>query len=1289
MGIKILQTADWHIGLPKSPYKDGVNLRLQDTINCLRKLRTVAAEERPDYILVSGDIFDTAEVRQARGHKEVLMAREAIMGLSKSSFQVIVMRGTPNHDSAEAFEELEAHFSLVRNVHIVTTPQVLAFGDANIAVLPGFDKGEYRAKFQGLSREEENAAFTEELSNIVLGLKAQCAPDSLSILMAHYTVPGCNTESGQVMMLGQSEPMLPQEALRAAGYDLIALGHIHRPQAVPGVDNCYYSGAVNQMNFNDEGQERGFWIHESTAEGGWQSTFHKTPYREFLTLRFDEEDVSAINLGNFEEVACRHWRYSRGVQDKIVRILYSCTEENAKAYKMKRASIERTLMEDGAFMLWENLPEASNESVNRTEFTGTTDPEKNLIRYLEEKQVSPDRVKELVLKARPIIASAEADMPAAANTGVFEPVEISVENYRNYEKETFRFENVTFCTVNGQNGAGKSSLFMDAVVDCLYEAPREGELSGWVRNDDNGCKGAIAFTFHIGEKTYRVTRTRIRPKKDAKNKTGKGTLNLSELVDGEWENRSPERVSDIQKEIINVIGMDSLTFKSCALIMQDQYGLFLQAKPEERGEVLSTLLGLGIYQSMERIANDKSKAAKTKAGELKQRIEIHTNTIASFGKPDEELSACKEELAAYESSLQIKTAERDKNKVMLLNQQAAAERHAKLQTSIAALEEKRMAAERNRAEQQAVIDSSEAVLRNRTEIEAKAAEHKILLKKESSLSRESAVYSAKKQELQELSGQIRQEGLSLEALKEESSQKESELLMLQPTEHDAVIRKNAAEYERYANLFHEARELQVKYTEAAAERDRNVYAADSKRAYINQEIGRLKAKSADLERRAKLLEDSGCPDIDHAECRFLSDALDAKEHLPEAEAELSAFEQSQEIVLRKMIQEAEEAEKAMIAVGYDAKQMEEYRLKTEELSGAPEALKKLEARDGQIALIKASLEHMQSNILETEKRLSAVKLKASEAEQECGRYAESFEEHESVQKFIAELEPWLEKERQLPVMEERKAAAVRRAQELTAEIVDIGQEIEGKRSEADKESLAMKGIDELKNNVERMEMDIHAVSTRIKEKQTKIGALQQTLEQVSRLKQEIQTLQKVQTEHAMEMADYEILKAAFSQDGVPHQIIRSIIPQLTTVANTILGQMTGGKMGVEFRLERMQNKKEKASLDIFIEEYGKSVLPYLSKSGGEKVKASLSVILALAEIKSSAAGVQLGFLQIDEPPFLDSEGTQAYVDALETIHQRYAGLKVIAITHDQEFKARFPQSVTVYKDDHGSHVVQG
>lgn len=134
--------------------------------------------------------------------------------------------------------------------------------------------------------------------------------------------------------------------------------------------------------------------------------------------------------------------------------------------------------------------------------------------------------------------------------------------------------------------------------------------------------------------------------------------------------------------------------------------------------------------------------------------------------------------------------------------------------------------------------------------------------------------------------------------------------------------------------------------------------------------------------------------------------------------------------------------------------------------------------------------------------------------------------------------------------------------------------------------------------------------------------------------------------------------------------------------------MTGGKAGIEFQLERMQkNGKEVTALDIYIEEYGKSVLPYLSKSGGEKVRASLSVILALAEVKSSSAGIQLGMLFIDEPPFLDGEGIQAYCDALETIQNRYPDLKIMAITHDPTMKARFPQSLDVVKTESGSKVI--
>ncbi len=42
----------------------------------------------------------------------------------------------------------------------------------------------------------------------------------------------------------------------------------------------------------------------------------------------------------------------------------------------------------------------------------------------------------------------------------------------------------------------------------------------------------------------------------------------------------------------------------------------------------------------------------------------------------------------------------------------------------------------------------------------------------------------------------------------------------------------------------------------------------------------------------------------------------------------------------------------------------------------------------------------------------------------------------------------------------------------------------------------------------------------------------------------------------------------------------------------------------------------------------------------------------------------MGFLFIDEPPFLDAAGVQAYCDALEAIQGRYSDLKIMAITHD-------------------------
>ena len=1282
--MKILHTADWHLGTFRSPVKDGVNLRTEDTKRCLDEMVRVAKEEQPDYSLISGDVFHVGRLWSDRCCEEIITAIHYIKELAAVSKQVVVMRGTPNHDGAGQFNVLSEMFSDCPNVHIVITPQVIPFEDVDIAVLPGFDRGVYRAKFPGLSNEEENEVFTQELSNIVLGLKAQCNPTKKSVLMAHYTVPGCNTESGQTMMLTQFEPIIPKEALMAAGYDLVTLGHIHRPQKIFSGNDWYYSGAINAMNFNDEGQERGFWIHHTHPTGVWQSIFHNTPIREFVTLEFTDADITAINLGNIDEVALKYWRFGSAVADKIVRVHYSCTAENSKA--LNKALLEKTLLDDGAFMVWEILPDKIDEFANRTGLANATDPEVNLIKYLEEKQVPAEKVQELVLKARPIIAEAEASMPTAANTGTFEPVEISVKNYRNYEDETFNFEDITFCTINGQNGAGKSSLFMDAIMDCLYEQPREGIIkddtgrSPWLRSDETVRSGSIMFTFRIGEKKYRVTRTRAR--------SGKGTLNVACLIDGEWKDCSKERYNDTQQEILNIIGMDSFTFKSCALIMQDQYGLFLQAKPEERVEVLGTLLGLGVYQIMERIAQDKAKVNGAKTRELKQEVDIHNSTISGFGNPDEELLSCRIELEGYESSLREKIAERDRNKLLLANQQEAAERQRKLLTSITALQDKKVATDQNRATQQAIIDSSEIILNVREEIESKVAEYYAKIEKEKQLAGESALYSSKKAEVESLKQQADTEQRFIDSMKIKVSQKEMELAVLQQTEQDAVIRSNAAEYEQSKKQMDEAYECERFYKDLEQEIFNARHERDEVCSRYEYRLKGMDQKLAEYQKQAELLKNVECVDIDNAKCGFLATAICAKNALGEYPEQIDAVKAEYKEALVPHDKKISSLQTQLEGMENPSARVAELRQKCTELKPYVDKLEELNQRESKIALIEADLKNLQSNILEAEKRLDMVKIKGTEAAQERDKYAKSFEEHVLVQSSILELKPWLDKEKQLAVAEERKSTAASRILELADELENINVEISEKQAEADKEILAMAGMEEAQAIVNGLEIEVNAINNVVKEKQMRIGALQQKTEQIAKLKRDITALQDKQAEYAKETADYDTLKVAFSQSGVPHQIIRSIIPQLTATANTILGQMTGGKMGVEFRLERLQkNGKEKVSLDIYIEEYGKSVLPYLSKSGGEKVKSSLSVILSLAEIKSSSAGIQLGMLFIDEPPFLDGDGIQAYCDALETIQGRYNNIKIMAITHDPTMKARFPQNLDVIKTEHGSKVI--
>lgn len=888
MAIRVLHTGDLHIGNFPGPEQNGENMRFKDICKCLDALVAGAKESRPDIAVIAGDIFHQARVWSDRGLKEQQTAVKFLRELS-GVCPVVVMRGTPNHDSEEQFKTLESTFAGDDSIHIITEPGAGAYHSydgkvVQIACLPGFDRGYYRAKHPGLSKEEENEIFTRSIEDMIICLKAQCGAGSPTVLLSHYTITGCNMESGQTAFFSQFEPVVYPSTLAAADFDLVCFGHIHRPQQLEGSRNTFYCGAMSALNFNDEGQERGYWIHDIEAGGEASSTFFPLPTREYLTIRLKDDDVREINENGPDWLnTAPVFNYTDEAKDKMIRVLYDCTDEHNKAFN--HTTLTNWLYDVGkAFWVQEVTPQRITITVDRRSMVADSTPEENLTEYLAEREFTPERIGEIIELARSIIAEATEKATTERHTGLFVPVEIEVKNYRNYREETFSFEDIQFCTINGRNGVGKSSLFMDAMADALFEETREGELTGWICNDPDARSGAIKFTFKLGERLYRVTRTR--------QKSGKVTLNIAEFVEGEWVDRSKEKSKDTQQEIINIIGMDSLTLKACALIMQDQYGLFLQADREARMNILGSILGLGIYAGMETLAAEKATDTNRTIRSLADKAETITAGLPDKAELAAQIEATEERRTRLEEQAQEKAAEVDGLKVKLNTQIEAAGRVIKLNSKITTLTAQKATKEATKTSQVGIITAADTILAGEVEITAGVEKLNTLLEQEKELIKGKATYDNLAARKKQIEGAI----TLAETSAKETREKKAALTLMkigplqQALSREEELTGKHAEYEKTASRIAELEALAPDYEAKKA----SVQEAQAEVDRLDREYktahDRLTLRLDTLRKKVELLNDSGCPDVEKASCKFLADALEAKKLLPNAESALTSLD---------------------------------------------------------------------------------------------------------------------------------------------------------------------------------------------------------------------------------------------------------------------------------------------------------------------------------------------------------------------------------------------------------------
>lgn len=1265
--MKILHCADLHLGDLNGPVKDGSNARREDTLECMRAIAKRAAIEKPNVAIIAGDLFNRSRVWADTALDDIDAAvTDFIRPLCRECEKVVLLFGTQNHDNPKAFNALRLLTQGIHNLTIYTSPEVdtlnTSEGELQILAMPGFDKGRLRVFMPDADAETENQNATTLVNGIILGQAAQLDRAKPSVLVAHYTVAGCESESGQTFLAGQDVVILPQ-TIDSAGVTLGCFGHIHKPQRLGCNTPAYYSGSPNQLTFNDEGMEHGFYIHEIEGNEVIQSRFITTPERRHLTLKLTDEQLAGfIETGTLEGL-------SPQAEGAILRIFYNATQEQEKA--LNRAALQTSLMQQGAFYVADFIRDEPQDTLI-TETATEDNPRAALHSYLTTVQetdgkLTDDDIKRLDELADPIIRQADDGREANQHTGAFLPKRIEVTNYRSYTHAAFDFEEIRMAMVNGQNGVGKSSLFMDAIADCLYETSRDGAKGEWVREGEK--KGAITFEFEMGGYEYRVSRTRTK---------SKGTLALARKNrdTGEWENYGDTTMPLTQEKIIRTIGMDCQTFCSIALIRQDAYGIFLESDSDRRMEVLSSLLNLGLYDRAEEIAKDKASEQRRKLAALNDRMSVLDAQIAEREQTEKDLKVCEEEKtleAARVTALegQIKAQEREEalRQELIRQAQEKAQEAAKL---TAQAQEK----ERELQKQRAEMNSASTL--------AAMADATTLAAQEVAQARERLEPLAQDEaQLQTLTDRLTKLRISAQAAQNKIAQlqtaRQGQAATLErKSEIKAAVREmEAVRSERQALTPRLA--AQVDWTQRISElkAETQTFLADSR-----VRIGNLKVRLETAQKKAQLLTASRCPIAETASCEFLKDAQAAKSDIAGLERELTAVKTADRAKYEQTQREIADAQSQLAKLGNP--------------QGELDALGQRERKAATLAAQAASLEAAAATIAQIDRQIAEQEQAAADAEKEIadiqGRIEPLTKSAETAKALRSEIQA---KER-TAAMQAQCAAAVATVTALQTTVDILTKDIEKTQQDA---AVAAQEAAEMQSRVPDAEQvnigtlieHKDALTKDIERIATRMGGLQAKLEAIADAKAQWETYRDEKSNAARLLADYQTLANSFGIDGIQYVIIRGIVPEIQGRANAILSAMTGGRMAVDFRTERENktNSKIVNSLDVWITSLTGGCRPYSNHSGGEKVKIALAVTLALADVKARRAGVQLGMLFIDEPPFLDGDGTDAYADALTNMANRNPEMRILAISHDPQLKARFAQNITVTAGDNGSEVSMG
>src|SRR5437868_5963984 len=279
--MKLLHTADWHLG-----DRLGRIDRTDDLRRSVERVAEYCRQETIDVLLVAGDVF--SELARPDGLREAVRHIQGTFeGFLRDGGTILAVTG--NHDNENFCQTLRHAMTLAAptvggfgalapagRLYLTADPSLLRLrdlktgGEVQFVLMPyptpsRFLTNDVLQKYG--SFEEKNqylqAAFAGRLQDI--RADARFDPRLPTVLMAHVNVRGAEVSS--LFRVSETEDVVFDDSSLHANYAYVALGHIHKAQAVAGHGHVRYCGSIDRMDLGEQHDAKGVIVFELGDQG--------------------------------------------------------------------------------------------------------------------------------------------------------------------------------------------------------------------------------------------------------------------------------------------------------------------------------------------------------------------------------------------------------------------------------------------------------------------------------------------------------------------------------------------------------------------------------------------------------------------------------------------------------------------------------------------------------------------------------------------------------------------------------------------------------------------------------------------------------------------------------------------------------------------------------------------------------------------------------------------------------------------------------------------------------------